>query len=171
LIVRAFRQIGLSEQAGTGIRTIMADCRKLGYTPAVINSDKSGRYFELIILKEKLVTEQQILFQSQLGVSLNDIEAGIFAFACRNNSLSLTDVKAITGLNVIDAIPLLKHLETQMLIQVLVPNQLWKLAEHLFYKLSNIPQESLVTDQPEQDADNLVTDQPPSPSSISIASR
>jgi ATP-dependent DNA helicase RecG len=165
LIVRAFRQIGLSEQSGTGIRTIMADCRKLGYAPAIINSDKSGRSFELVILKEKLVTEQQILFQSQLGVALNDLEAAIFAFVCRNNFLSITDVKAITGLSGIIAIPLLKRLETQILIQVIKPNHLWKLAEHLVYKLSNIPLESLVTDQPEQHADNLVTDQPPSPSS------
>ena len=166
LIVRAFRQIGLSEQAGTGIRTIMADCRKLGYIPAVINSDKSGRYFELTILKEKLVTEQQILFQSQLGVTLNDIEAGIFAFACRNISLSLTDVKAITGLNRINAMPILKHLETQILIQVIIPDQLWKVDDHLANKRSNNQQESLVTDQPEQYADNLVTDQLPSPSSM-----
>ncbi|HIE54097.1 MAG TPA: transcriptional regulator, partial [Chromatiaceae bacterium] len=57
LIVNAFRRIGLSDQAGTGIRAILRNWHELGRRPPEINNDKAGKSFELILRQESLITE------------------------------------------------------------------------------------------------------------------
>ena len=42
-IVAAFRRLGLSEQAGTGIRAIFRNWQELGHVPPVIDNDKTRR--------------------------------------------------------------------------------------------------------------------------------
>ena len=61
-IVNAFRRIGLSDQAGTGIRSIIGNWRQLGYIPPVIVNDKTEMAFDLVLRKEPLLTERQRLF-------------------------------------------------------------------------------------------------------------
>ena len=53
-VVAAFRRIGLSEQAGTGIRAIFRCWQRLGHVPPVIDSDKARKTFELLLLREEL---------------------------------------------------------------------------------------------------------------------
>ena len=50
-IVRAFRSIGLSEQAGSGIRTIREEWEKLGYSPPQIKNDKAEKRFTVTLPK------------------------------------------------------------------------------------------------------------------------
>ena len=80
-IVAAFRRIGLSEQAGTGVRAIFRGWQRLGYVPPVINNDKARKTFELLLLREQLFSEEQQLLQAQLGVKLSETEARLFAVA------------------------------------------------------------------------------------------
>ena len=80
-IVDAFRRIGLSEQAGTGIRAIFRNWRQLGHVPPIIENDRTRKAFQLTLLKEELLSEEQLLFQAKLGVHLDDAEARAFAFA------------------------------------------------------------------------------------------
>jgi ATP-dependent DNA helicase RecG len=115
-IVAAFRRIGLSEQAGTGVRAIFSNWQQLGHVPPVIQNDKTRKAFQLTLLKEELLSEEQRLFQSSLGVRLNDAEAKAFAFACREGSLSSRDVRALTGLSGGDARAVLERLRGQALI-------------------------------------------------------
>lgn len=49
-IVAAFRRIGLSDQAGTGIRSIYKNWHDLGNVPPRISNDKAGKTFEIILL-------------------------------------------------------------------------------------------------------------------------
>jgi ATP-dependent DNA helicase RecG len=86
-IVNAFRRIGLSDQAGTGIRSIFQSWGELGNIPP----------FELILIKTKLLSEEQVLFQSSIGVHLSEINAKVFAYACQTGKISLTDIKAVTN--------------------------------------------------------------------------
>ena len=86
-IVGAFRRIGLSDQAGTGMRSIFGNWRQLGYIPPAIRNDKTEKFFDLVLFKELLLTERQRLFQAQLGVSLSEQEASVFAHACRSEAL------------------------------------------------------------------------------------
>ncbi len=73
-IAAAFRRIGLSRQAGTGIRAIIDNSRQLGRVPPTVCNDEARNGFQLIVSKEKLLSRNQLLFQASLGVRLDDSE-------------------------------------------------------------------------------------------------
>lgn len=118
-IVAAFRRIGLSEQAGTGIRAIFGNQRQLGYVPPVISNNRAEKTFEITLLKEELLSERQLLLQAKLGVHLSDEESRAFALACRERRLRPGDVRAVTGLSGRDAMAVLDRLTAQALISPL----------------------------------------------------
>ena len=96
-IVAAFRRIGLSEQAGTGVRAIYRNWRSLGYFPPVIDNDKSRKSFELLLSRDVLLDDHERRRQKALGLQLDDEQASVLAFAQRRGRVSLTDVKAVTA--------------------------------------------------------------------------
>ena len=118
-IITAFRRIGLSEQAGTGMRAIFRNWQRLGHVPPVIENDKAKKTFELRLLREKLIGEEQRRLQVQLGVSLGEMQARLFAFACRQDGVSLMDAKAVTGWARPQARKVLEALVAQSLLQPL----------------------------------------------------
>lgn len=169
-IVAAFRRIGLSEQAGTGVRSIFSNWQQLGHVPPLVRNDKTRKAFELTLLKEELLSEEQRLFQAGLGVHLNDAEAKAFAFACREGSLRPHDIRALTGLSGGEAQAVLERLAVQGLVFPLegAESPIFVVAEHLRERLgappgegeeaAAAPQES-VTDQVGAETARLVTDQ------------
>lgn len=179
-IVTAFRRIGLSEQAGTGVRAIFASWRRLGRIPPVVKNDKGTKSFELTLLKVPLITEEQQHFQDSLGVSLSAPEAAAFALACRQDIIRLVDVRAVTGLSGPAARDVLERLEVERLVER-VPDarDRFVVANHLRSRMpreaEHFPREGsarrgaaqgdekrerLVSDQPGAEG-RLVTDQPP----------
>ena len=184
-IVAALRRIGLSEQAGTGMRAIFGNWQRLGRVPPIIDNDRTRKAFQLTLLKEDLLSEKQILFQAELGVHLDDAEARAFAFACRNGRLRARDVRAVTGLSGPDALTVLDRLVIQALVSPLQGSEtpVFVLAEHLVERLGRTdlvgvgasglgqedlsaaeaakPSEKLVTDQARIEPGRLVTDQAP----------
>ena len=97
VIVDAFRRIGLSERAGTGMRAIFRGWQGLGYAPPQIANDKAKKVFELNLVREELLAERQRRLQARLGVRLDEAQARLFAFAYRRGGASITDAKAVTG--------------------------------------------------------------------------
>ncbi|MXY42113.1 MAG: AAA family ATPase [Rhodospirillaceae bacterium] len=169
-IVSAFRRIGLSEQAGTGIRAIFGNWRQLGQVPPVIDNDKARMAFQLILLKEVLLSEEQLLFQAGLGVRLDDAEAKAFAFACREGELRPRDVRAVTGLSGAQARTVLERLTVQRLVSPLEGAEapVFVLADHLKERLGRTDQTGeqvdarppdSVTQQIDAAATDLVTEQ------------
>jgi ATP-dependent DNA helicase RecG len=161
-IVAAFRRIGLSDQAGTGVRSIFGNWRQLGFVPPLIVNDKGEKTFEITLLRETLLTEEQRLFQAQLGVRLSDQEAAVFAYACRAGAVGITDTKAVLGRGEREAGQVLDHLVTQTLLVVVEPQVRWGLAPHLQNRFTQGDQAAhklrdLVTDQPAASPVNLVT--------------
>lgn len=161
-IVAAFRRIGLSDQAGTGVRSIFGNWQQLGFVPPSIVNDKGEKTFEITLLKEILLTEEQRLFQAQLGVRLSEQEAAVLAYACRAGVVSVTDAKAVIGRGSGEAERVLDHLVTQTLLAVVEPGVSWELASHLqerFAQGDQVPPQArdLVTDQPGPEAVSLVT--------------
>ena len=118
-IVTAFRRIGLSEQAGSGLRAIFSNQRQLGHVPPVISNDRVGKTFEITLLKDELISERQLLLQARLGVHLSDPESRAFAFACRERRLRPSDVRAVTGLSGGEVMAVLNRLTAQALISPL----------------------------------------------------
>lgn len=130
-IVTAFRRIGLSENAGWGLRDVFRNWQELGYVPPAIANIKRHKCFELILKKEELLSEQQILFQASLGVQLTDEQARIFAFGCREQVITLSQVKAVTGLAGPAARELADALVTKVLFRTIEAGRKYALAEHL----------------------------------------
>ena len=130
-IVTAFRRIGLSENAGWGLRDVFRSWQQLGNVPPRITNDKSRKRFELVLLKEELLSEEQILFQESLGVRLTDEQARAFAFICRDGEATLAQLKAVTGLPGPDTVEVAERLETQRLIDSVGGAGRYALAEHL----------------------------------------
>lgn len=165
-IVNAFRRIGLSDQAGTGMRSIVGNWRQLGYVPPVIENDKVDKTFNLVLQKELLLTDRQRLFQAQLGVSLSDQEAAVFAYTCRSGTITVTDAKAVIGGGNREARAVLDRLVVMVLLRPVEDGVLWDVAEHLKERFLQTDQAndqsrskdtSLVTDQPAGPEPNLVT--------------
>ena len=169
-IVAAFRRIGLSEEAGTGMRAIFHNWRRLGRVPPIIDNDRTRKAFQLTLLKEELLSEEQLLFQAELGVHLDDGEARAFAFACRHGRLRPRDVRAVTGLSGAGVQAVLDRLAIQALISPLegAETPVFVLAEHLAERLGRTGRADdlvgagtpdLVTDQVGTKPGRLVTDQ------------
>lgn len=165
-IVSAFRRIGLSDQAGTGMRSIVGNWRQLGYVPPVIDNERAESTFQLTLLKEPLLTERQRLVQAQLGANLSDQEAAVLAYACRNDKITATDVKAVIGRGNREAREVLDRLVTMVLLRAVEPGVVWSLAEHLEERFRGSDQPGdepvvadahLVSDQPNAPDANLVT--------------
>ena len=157
-IVSAFRRIGLSDQAGTGVRSIFGNWGQLGYVPPSINNNKAEKTFELLLLRERLLTEHQRIFQAQMGVRLSEQEAAVFAYACRSGAIGVTEVKAVIGGGNRQAKPVLDRLVTQALLRELEEGVLWDVAEHLKERFREGDQPS---DQPAVVRESLVSDQVP----------
>ncbi len=165
-IVSAFRRIGLSEQAGTGIRAIFDRWRGLGRVPPVVENDRTRKAFQLTLLKEELLSEEQRLFQASLGVRLDEAEARTFAFACREGRLHPRDVRAVTGLSGTGVQAVLERLVAQALISRLegAGAPVFAVAGPLVGRLGRIGRDSvgpldLGTDQVHQPTPGLGTDQ------------
>jgi ATP-dependent DNA helicase RecG len=164
-IANAFRRIGLSDQAGSGIRAIFSNWLQMGFVPPIINNDKADKTFEIALLKELLLTEEQRLFQAQVGVRLGEQDAAVFAYACRKGTISLTDAKSAIGRGSRYARAVLDRLAAQVLLAPLGDGVAWELPEYLKDRvpgtgaqLTESPN-SLVTDQGEGQGRGLVSDQ------------
>lgn len=163
-IVTAFRRIGLSENAGWGLRDVFRNWQQLGNVPPRINNDKGRKSFELVLLKEELLSERQRLFQAQLGVRLSDEQARAFAFICRDGKATLSQLKAVTGLSAAETVTVTDRLVTQGLVEPTGTGESHVLAKRLRERLGGTSQAdpgppNLVTDQVGARQENLVTDQ------------
>ena len=157
-IVAAFRRLGLSEQAGTGIQAVYRNWQALGHVPPEIDNDKAGKAFEIRFLRDVLLSEEQRGFQKRLGLRLTDAEALVFAFACREGHVSLVDAKAVTGLMGREAAPVLQALEVLGVLRG-VQEGLYSLAEHIEGHADLPPHGHSNSDHVRDRQANMTTDQ------------
>jgi ATP-dependent DNA helicase RecG len=129
LLVSAFRRIGLSDQAGTGIRAIYRNWHELGHRPPQLTNDKAGKSFQLCLNKAPLITETMHRFQSGLGVHLSPEQADILALAAEQPHFSLIDAGMAVGGNSRLAREAIEHLLRQQLLRTLDSDDNYALAE------------------------------------------
>ncbi len=101
VIVRALRDIGFSEQSGWGLRDVFKNWSDLGRVPPVLSNDKAEKCFELVLQRKVLMSEEQLLFQAQIGINLQPKEAEAFANLCASEDAQITHaaLRAALGLN------------------------------------------------------------------------
>ena len=168
-IVTTFRRIGLSENAGWGLRDIFRNWQQLGNVPPRITNDKGRKCFELVLLKEELLSERQRLFQAELGVHLTDEQARAFAFICRDGKATLSQLKTVTGSSAAETAAVVDRLVTQGLVERSVGGESYVLAEHLRQRLGGSGQvgsspSGLASDQIGSRSGSLFTAQADRPS-------
>ena len=93
-----------------------ASWRRLGNVLTIIENDKAEKTFRLILPKDRLLTEAQLLAQASLGVNLSEQEAVVFAYLTRKGQIDLADVKGLTVLSGQAAQGLVKRLTVQALL-------------------------------------------------------
>ena len=130
-LVRAFRRIGVNENAGWGLRDMFRNWRQLGNVPPAINNDKRRKAFGVTLLRETLLSEEQLIFQRSLGVPLSEDEAGAFAYLCRVRSASVTALRAVIGRKTTETEQVLAALHTQKLVRIPQQGSLYRLAQHI----------------------------------------
>ena len=155
-IVTAFRRIGLSENAGWGLRDVFRNWQQLGYVPPEIMNNKGRKTFQISLRKEELLSERQILFQATLGVQLNDIQARAFAVASREDEVTIPQLKAVLALTGQDAVALAESLVTQVLFKSIEAGKRYALSDHLKIRFRGTDQ---VGEQVSSNESNLVTEQ------------
>jgi ATP-dependent DNA helicase RecG len=118
-IVKAFRRIGLSDQAGTGIRAIIRNWHELGRVPPQIKNDKARKEFELVLINRPLVTDAMQRFRQTIGANLTPEQADVLALALEmpeGDYLSLTDIRGLGISTTQQARAVADHLVRQQLL-------------------------------------------------------
>lgn len=125
-IVKAFRRIGLSDQAGTGIRAIFRNWHELGRTPPQLKNDKARKEFELVLINKPLVTDGMLRFRQTLGTNLTPEQADALALALslpEGEPLTLTAIRSLGISTTQQARLVADHLVRQQLFDQLSDTQ------------------------------------------------
>lgn len=130
-LVLAFRRIGLSENAGWGLRDVFRSWRELGHVPPMIDNDKGRKSFEVVLKEEALLSVEQLSFHQSLGLSLKAEQAAAFAFLCRAKAATISQVRAAIGGTTETTQQTLKALATQQLVNPVEQGAVYVLAKHL----------------------------------------
>ena len=130
-LVLAFRRIGLSENAGWGLRDVFRSWRELGHVPPIIVNDKGRKSFEVVLMQEELLSADQLAFHRSLGLRLTEEQAKAFAFLCRAKTATTQQVRMVVGGKAEVTRKALKALETQRLVRPVEQGRIHVLAHHL----------------------------------------
>lgn len=136
MIVGAFRRIGMSDQAGSGIRAIFRNWHEIGNVPPLMENNKASKDFELVLRKELLINNIQKRFQSEIGAHLSAQDADVFVYACENKRISLLDVRKLTASTKAKAREIIDRLVVQVLLQPIDDN-LYELTETMQQRYGN----------------------------------
>lgn len=121
-IVKAFRRIGLSDQAGTGIRAIFRNWHELGRVPPQLKNDKARKEFELVLINKPLITDSMKRFRQIIGANLTPEQADVLALALEQvdgHRISLTDIRELGIATTQQAKQIAEHLVRQKLLEPL----------------------------------------------------
>lgn len=127
-IIKAFRRIGLSDQAGTGIRAIFRNWNELGRVPPRIHNDKAHKHFEMVLINRPLITESMRKFQQSIGVTLTAEQAEVLALAVEEGRITLTDIRGLVSGS---------YMEAKSVADYLVHQQLLKVRDETLFELSD----------------------------------
>ena len=122
-IVKAFRRIGLSDQAGTGIRAIFHNWHELGRTPPQIMNDKARKQFEMLLINKPLITEAMQGFRKTIGAKLSKEKADTLALALERPCITLTNIRSLGIVTSQQAKAVADYLVTQKLLEALDATQ------------------------------------------------
>ena len=148
-IVKAFRRIGLSDQAGTGIRAIFRNWHELGRVPPQLTNDKARKEFELVLINKPLVTDAMRRFRQTLGTHLTPEQADALALALSlpvGEALTLTAIRSLGISTTQQARAVADHLVRQQLLEPLSETR-FQLRDAIRQRFAQEADEIQATDQ------------------------
>ena len=131
-VVAAFRRIGLSDRrARASVRSSPTGSGSVMFRPRFTTIKPIG--VRVALAPRTLVSDEQRLILDRIGAHLDEASAKVVAYALREDSITLTDVKGLTGLSGPRARELIQRLVTvQVLLKPVVEGgNLYTLADHL----------------------------------------
>ena len=128
-----------------------------------IEGDIAKKTFARVLLREEMAGREQPLLQAQLGVTLSEQQARLFAFACRRRGASLAEAKAVTGRSGPEARKVLDALAVQGLLEPSGDAGRYGLTEHIKDSLDAAQLGQSTSDQVREGVGGLVSDQPGRP--------
>ncbi len=158
-IVFAFRHVGLGENAGWGLRDVFRNWQQLGNIPPRIDNDKRRKCFEIVLEREPLMSGPRLALRQALGAALTEPQARVFAFASREDEVTLSQIGLVAGVSSEEAVALARSLVTQALFRRAGQGR-YALAGHIRDHATVLGQASetrLVTDQAAAPKGGLVT--------------
>lgn len=163
-IVTAFRRIGLSDQAGTGIRAIFRNWNQLGHIPPRIKNVKASKDFALELLNKPLVSDAMARFRDTLGANLTREQADALALALSlppDRSLTLSDIRGLTAGTTSQAKNTADHLVRQRLLKEINPTH-FQLEEQIRQRFADASEATLAgaASQPGSQPDSRPESQP-----------
>ena len=153
-IVMAFRRIGLSENAGWGLRDVFGNWRELNRPPPRIVNSRRRKRFELRLDLTPLSDRQQE-FEDRLGVRLDETETRVMDYAAGQETLSLSGLQVVAGVSHERARSVAARLVTQRLLEDVDADR-FRLARHLRTQVGELGHSE--SDQVREKRANLVTD-------------
>jgi len=160
LIARALRNAGFSEQQGWGLRKVYSHWNALGRVPPVIKNDRVGKAFELQLLQKELMSEEQVLFQAQIGIRLEPKEAEALANICLADDARITHSALRAALSLTGAE--IRKIVNKLIVQgvaIAVNDHTLALAEHLIPLKNQILSGNHGNDVEEGEQGDLSTEQ------------
>lgn len=115
-IVLSFRRIGLSENAGWGLRDVFRNWMQLGRVPPRIMNSRRRKRFELVLRMETIAERQRDL-EARLGIPLRAAEARILDFAESRDAVSLGEMRVVADVAEEEAARAAHRLATQLLLE------------------------------------------------------
>ena len=159
-IVFAFRHVGLGENAGWGLREVFRNWQQLGNVPPRIDNDKRRKSFEIVLEREQLMSGPRLGLRQVLGAALTEPQARVFAYASREDEVTLSQIGLVAGVSSEEAVALARSLVTQALFRRAGPGR-YALAghirDHAAALLGQAGETRLVTDQAAAPKGGLVT--------------
>jgi ATP-dependent DNA helicase RecG len=117
--VRAMLQrVGIGEQAGTGVRAIYGNQRRLGRIPPMLLNDRADQSFQVTLSKKLMATHRQQWVVQRFGANLSDAEAAVFLQSLRQEAIGPLEAASVSGLNPSETGRLLERLVQQQLLEI-----------------------------------------------------
>jgi len=112
------QRVGIGEQAGTGVRAIYGNQRRLGRIPPMLLNDRADQSFQVTLSKKLMATHRQQWVVQRFGANLSDAEAAVFLQSLRQEAIGPLEAASVSGLNPSETGKLLERLVQQQLLEI-----------------------------------------------------
>jgi ATP-dependent DNA helicase RecG len=118
-LARLMRQIGFSEQAGTGVPTIVRTWRQVDRTPPQVANDPGRKTYRLTLYWDRVPQREEAFWKELIGASVSPGEARILDWLERVGVGDRASARLATGASARETYRMVEHLLVNNLIETI----------------------------------------------------